>query len=577
MSDNNSTYQLRSKRKVSPFLLENFKFDKESKAVLQDNDVMTPQFLDSQDFRTPITSTLASISASSVFGIDDSDEDFEDVSQEEEKTPTKKQKKKPTPKKKAVTRTSLKASAAPTLDSPSAKLDQKTDQQKQVRTALLNQQRSIKTFEKTTDAENRNQYKIPEHYPFVWLFDAFEGRGADKRGCYGIYVNDRYIFAGNFEGLIYALDRNTYELKQIVKLPSCVKAIVADYGFIYAGCSNGNVYDLSNRDQPKIAYESKNTVGKRNEVDWMDLNDGLLIVSREDTSCTAHNVEGDHNWKVESDGVTKDGWMVRCDGENVYQSKNDKVYAYKFSDGSMQWVKPVGGSVMFGVYSKDLESVLVATTNKTVVKISRDGKESKVYPTDASTWACEAATVVQDNEEKQFVFAGDSNGSIYCFDAKTSARLWKITTKFLGIFSMQYYDNHLYVTTSDGCVVQIDISKEAVEKFKTHQKQVNTCKIQYAFERDAETPITVPIESVSSTTDASAGVILECLKDEKGELRVRVASDGYHKDWNVQFPKNIREEGLKFVVDTVVESVSKTHYRSFGTIKRLVQSNTTDQ
>ena len=36
---------------------------------------------------------------------------------------------------------------------------------------------------------------------------------------------------------------------------------------------------------------------------------------------------------------------------------------------------------------------------------------------------------------------------------------------------------------------------------------------------------------------------------EGGKLRVRVVSDGYDKDFNVQFPRHLREEGVTYLVE----------------------------
>ena len=64
------------------------------------------------------------------------------------------------------------------------------------------------------------------------------------------------------------------------------------------------------------------------------------------------------------------------------------------------------------------------------------------------------------------------------------------------------------------------------------------------------------------------GVVVECYKDG-GKLRMRVISEGYHNDWNVQFPKNLREEGARFVVEEVRESSRGGFYRARGEIRKL--------
>ena len=53
------------------------------------------------------------------------------------------------------------------------------------------------------------------------------------------------------------------------------------------------------------------------------------------------------------------------------------------------------------------------------------------------------------------------------------------------------------------------------------------------------------------------------------QLRVRVVSPGYRRDYRVQFPKNIREAGTRYVVDGVRESTQGGFYRAYGEIRRL--------
>ena len=59
---------------------------------------------------------------------------------------------------------------------------------------------------------------------------------------------------------------------------------------------------------------------------------------------------------------------------------------------------------------------------------------------------------------------------------------------------------------------------------------------------------------------------MQCYK-EGSRLRVRPISDGYNHSWHIQFPRAIREEGVKFVVDELVECGN--FYRARGNIKRL--------
>ena len=75
---------------------------------------------------------------------------------------------------------------------------------------------------------------------------------------------------------------------------------------------------------------------------------------------------------------------------------------------------------------------------------------------------------------------------------------------------------------------------------------------------------------LETTDTVGDGVLVQCLK-EKGKLRARVVSDGYNPEWNIRFPRSIREEGMMYVVDEVKESSQGGFYLAYGEIKRFVQ------
>ncbi|MEC4892936.1 MAG: reverse transcriptase domain-containing protein [Oscillatoria sp. PMC 1051.18] len=72
---------------------------------------------------------------------------------------------------------------------------------------------------------------------------------------------------------------------------------------------------------------------------------------------------------------------------------------------------------------------------------------------------------------------------------------------------------------------------------------------------------------IPDTTDTSPqGIIVECFK-QGSKLRMRVISPGYNPDWKVQFPKALREEGARFLVEEIQES--NGFYRTVGEIRKL--------
>lgn len=76
-------------------------------------------------------------------------------------------------------------------------------------------------------------------------------------------------------------------------------------------------------------------------------------------------------------------------------------------------------------------------------------------------------------------------------------------------------------------------------------------------------------------SEVGDGVELECFR-EGGKLRIRVLSDGYAASLNVQFPRDIRDDGVHYVVDRLDISADGTFYRAGGEIKRLLRPGEPD-
>ncbi|MGK7931475.1 MAG: VWA domain-containing protein [Microcystaceae cyanobacterium] len=81
-----------------------------------------------------------------------------------------------------------------------------------------------------------------------------------------------------------------------------------------------------------------------------------------------------------------------------------------------------------------------------------------------------------------------------------------------------------------------------------------------------------PKASDLPTTDTVGdGILVQCVK-AKSKLRARVVSDGYEPDWNMRFPRSIREEGMFYVVDEVRTGPDGKSYIACGEIKRFLQT-----
>jgi outer membrane protein assembly factor BamB len=232
------------------------------------------------------------------------------------------------------------------------------------------------------------------------------------------------------------------------------------------------------------------------------------------------------------------------------------VARYEAADGTPRWHTPVEGPVLFGWQEED--TVYAGTGRGRVYRLAKDdGAIEAMYRCDAAVFSCAAAP------DGRYVFAGDNHSSVYCFDQR-GERLWKLGTGCGSAFSMQFRDDRLYIVTTDGTLACIDASEEAI--LAAQQGTVpEPVDVKVAASLAAVEPTIV----LETTSRVDGGVVVECFQDG-ARLCVRVVSPGYDAGWRVQFPKEIREPGARYLVEGVRTSGRGGFYRAFGDIKRLL-------
>jgi predicted DNA-binding WGR domain protein len=401
--------------------------------------------------------------------------------------------------------------------------------------------RQKRAITRRTITSNRSTSKTA---PVLWQFKS----GAD---AFGIFVDEQSCWVGNEKGSIFKLDHEGSVQRQF-KLGDGVKCIVSDDEWLYAGCDDGKVYDLTGK-TPRIAYDIEEGV----DIYWLDIYDGLLGVSDADGNVLITNYEDEGISKYKSKGTS--GWMIRCDKERVYHGHSKGVTVYdgwedpeKMSDDDV-WDCKTNGQVLFGY--QDDEMLYVGTTNNVVQAITKQGSIEQTYKCDASVFSCATS------KGGEYIFAGDNYSSVYCFN-KAGDRLWKLATGCGSAYSMQYFDNKLYIVTTNGTMACIDASVEAIK-----QANEGTFKEAKSIKAPKDVKIALSTE-LEVTKNVAEGVVVKCTK-KGAKLRVHVISDGYEKGWNVQFPQNLREDGAMYVVEKVQESSGGGFYRAYGDIKRL--------
>lgn len=333
-----------------------------------------------------------------------------------------------------------------------------------------------------------------------------------------------------------------------------MKCIVADDFWIYAGADDGKVYDLSGK-VPRLAYEIAEDV----DIYWLDIHDGVLGVSDRAGRITTIDHEDEFQWARKGRGDS--AWMVRCDDEAVYHGHSTGVARYDAADGAPVWETGLAGAVLFGW--QEAGSVYAGTSRGAVHRLRKsDGATEAVYRCDATVFSCATAP------GGRYVFAGDNHSSIYCFD-QSGERLWKLATGCGSAFSMQHLDDRLYIVTTDGTLACIDATEEAIRAAQagTVPEPVDVkAAAGLAAVEPAAALETVVLDTVSTV---GGGVVVECFR-EGDRLRVRVVSEGYDPRWNVQFPKGVREAGVRYLVEGVRSSGRGGFYRAYGDIRRLL-------
>ncbi|MCX4777637.1 WGR domain-containing protein [Streptomyces sp. NBC_01264] len=382
--------------------------------------------------------------------------------------------------------------------------------------------------------------------PVLWRFRT-------GSSAFGIHVDEDRCWVGNQAGDVYTVSHDGEVLARY-SLPDGVKCLVADEFWIYAGCDDGTVYDLSSK-VPFGAYDIAADV----DIFWLDIREGVLNVSDRNGGLTVIDHEDEFQWSRRSPGTN--AWMVRADERAVYHGHGKGVTAYAPDGGEELWHTQTDGAVLFG-WQED-HAVYAGTGRNTVQRLSKaTGALEATYRCDAAVYSCATSP------DGRHVFAGDLASSVYCFDAD-GQRLWKLGTGSGAALSMQYLDERLYLVTTDGSLVCVDASEAAIAAAR--EGSVPTAvDVKSAAALPVFTPAATPaaVATVSVASVPAGGVVVECVQQGQ-RMRVQVVSGGFEPSWNVQFPRGIREPGARYVVDGL-HPAAGGFYRVRGEIRRLV-------
>lgn len=389
--------------------------------------------------------------------------------------------------------------------------------------------------------------------PEVWTLST-------KVQTVGLWVDERFVWTGNNRGEIFCFNRETGATVRTAKLPGECVALVSDDAWKYAGCDDGNVYDLTGK-IPRVAYQLGGT-----RIDWIEIYQGVLACSDDTGTVTVIDVDGSTRWKKE-DAKATEGWVLRTTGDALYHGSRAGLRKYSW-DGKLRWKKNPG-DVRYGIVTGEqifVTAGFYSNSRRTVSKLidcksgntlwdrAPDRKLSKFHSNGAE--ACGAAS--GEGGQRYYSSIG---GWLFCYDA-AGTLLWQSPTNCDSLCNLHVLDDQLYFSSANGTIGRADVSPAAIAKALANKW---TQARGRSVERVKSTAKSTDVESTSSV---GSGVVVECVKDGS-KIRVRVITEGYNREWFCQFPNDIRVAGARFVVDQVLEAKQGGFYRVLGDIRRL--------
>ena len=163
--------------------------------------------------------------------------------------------------------------------------------------------------------------------------------------CFGLCLDEarNMLYVGSESGMVEVLNATTKQHVRSLKLSHGVRCIVADESFVFVGCNNGAVYDIS-ADRPRLVAE----VEGFEEVLSIGMNGGKIVAADASGHIALLNCEGEVVWRraaAQEDG--KDGWVALVDQTGVYHGSSKGLAKFELArPGKKVWARDTAGALL---------------------------------------------------------------------------------------------------------------------------------------------------------------------------------------------------------------------------------------
>lgn len=397
--------------------------------------------------------------------------------------------------------------------------------------------------------------------PLLWSFTT------EADGAYGIFVDETRCMMGDEDGLVCDMDKTSGTPSRTFRLPHGVKCIVGDGDYLYVGTNNGSIYDLGGGRPREVAQ-----IEGFGKLLWIDIRDGLIAASDHKGNVGMLDCEGDVIWK-RTDENGRDGWLCRMDRSGVYHGTTTGVKKYD-TRGELLWTCKEELDVAYGLQTEGHIWAIGRVDKRRspeqalALKISKNTGEVEARVQLSGIDSCSLSG------DGTRIYDSELHAQPATLDAAWEGAAWKNMKPDCHIFSQESLGDLVFAVgkllkrrggRSTAVFECFDFSEASLGNAGRGKIRRTPSQHWSSNNRSDEQAVA---EDADDTTTAEGKVIIACVS-VGSKVRARVASAGYNPELNCQFPRSLREDGAKFVVDAVELAPGGDFYRCRGVPQRF--------